>query len=153
MDETSARYFDGKTAVERVVTVHLDLHSLTISGSSLGTVRWPLPRLRAIDRPIARMPFRLTSETDPDARLVLANDAFATQLLKLAPQLKGGLTRRRMKQFAIVTAIVLVSVALLGYLTLVLAPRLIAFSMPDSWRNALGAQIESTFTEGMKICN
>lgn len=153
MDQTRARYFDGKTAVERAVTVQLDLHGLTISGPSLSTVRWPLPRLRASDRPITGMPFRLTSETDPDARLVLANDAFTAQLLTLAPQLKGGLTHQRMKRFATVFAIALVSVALLGYLTIVLAPRLIAFSMPDSWRNALGAQIESTFTEGMKVCN
>jgi predicted Zn-dependent protease len=153
MEQTPARYFDGKTAVERPVTVQLDLHGLTISGSSIGAVRWPLAKLRAIEHPIAGMPFRLGSETDPDARLVIANDAFTTQLLKRAPQLKGGLTLRSLKRFAAIVAIALASVVLLSYLTLVLAPRLIAFAMPDSWRIALGAQIESSFTKDMRACN
>ena len=153
MDQTQARYFDGKTAIERAVTVHLDLHFLTIAGSPLEVIRWPLAKLRPIDRPAAGMPFRLASETDPDARLVIANDAFTAQLLKLAPQLKGGITFQGLKRFVAVVAIALASVALLAYLTLVLAPRLIAFSMPESWRNALGAQIESSFTKDMKTCN
>jgi len=153
MDQTPARYFDGKTAVERSVTVHLDLHGLTISGASIGTVRWPRTKLRSIEHPVAGMPFRLGSETDPDARLVIANDAFTAGLLKLAPQLKGGFTLRSLKRFAAIIAIAVASVALLSYLTLVLAPRLIAFAMPDSWRAALGAQIESSFTKDMKACN
>ena len=153
MDQTQARYFDGKTAIERAVTIDLDLHFLTISGSSLDVIRWPLAKLRPIDRPAAGMPFRLTSETDPDARLVIASDAFTALLLKLAPQLKGGLTRQRLKRFATVVAIAVASVAFLSYLTLALVPRLIAFSMPDSWRNALGAQIKSSFTKDMKACS
>lgn len=153
MEQAPARYFDGKTAVERPVTVELDLHGLTISGSSINTIRWPLSKLRSIDRQAAGMPFRLASETDPDARLVIANDTFTAELLKLAPQLKSGFSLRSLKGFAAIVAIALASVALLSYLTLVLAPRLIAFAMPDSWRQALGAQIESSFTEGMKACN
>ncbi|MBL8907713.1 MAG: M48 family metallopeptidase [Rhizobiales bacterium] len=153
MDQTPARYFDGKSALERPVTIHLDLHALTISGKSISPIRWPLADLRAIDRPIPGMPFRLASKTEPDARLVIANDAFAAELVKLAPQLKGGFTVERLKRSAVFAAIALASVGLLTYLTLVLAPRLIASAMPDSWRNALGIQIESSFTEGMKVCN
>jgi predicted Zn-dependent protease len=99
------------------------------------------------------MPFRFACETDPDARLVIVNDAFTAQLLSLAPQLKGGLTWQRLKRAAAIVFLALASVALLAYLTLVLTPRLIAFSMPDSWRNALGAQIESSFTKDMRACN
>jgi len=153
MNHTPARYFDGKSALERAVDIAFDRHALTLSGSSLGAIRWPLSKLRAIDRPAAGMPFRLTSDTDPDARLVIANDAFTAELLKLAPQLRGGITLQWLKRFAAIAAIAVASVCLLGYLSLVLAPRLIAFSMPESWRNALGAQIESSFTKDMKICN
>jgi len=153
MGQTPARYFDGRTALERPVTVALDLHAVTITGESISTIRWPLSKLRSVDRPVPGMLFRLASETDPYARLVIANDAFAAELLKLAPQLKGGLTLRRLKRFAAIVVFALASVALLTYLTLVLAPRLIAYSMPDSWREALGAQIESSFTEDMKACN
>jgi Zn-dependent protease with chaperone function len=153
MNQTTARYFDGKSALERAVYIDLDPHALTISGSSPEAIRWPLAKLRAVDRPTAGIPFRLTSESDPDARLVIANDAFAAELLKLAPQLKGGITLQGLKRFAAIVAIAVASVALLGYLTLVVAPRMIAFSMPESWRNALGAQIESSFTKDMKTCN
>jgi len=153
MDHTAARYFDGKSALERTVDIALDRHALTLSGSPSGVIRWPLAKLRAIDRPTAGIPFRLTSDTDPQARLVIANDAFTAQLLKFAPQLKGGITLNSLKRFAAIVAISLVSVALLAYLTLVLTPRLIASSMPESWRSALGAQIELSFSKDMKACN
>lgn len=153
MDQTSARYFDGKTALERPVSVALDPHAVTITGAPIGTIRWPLPKLRAIDHPTLGMPFRLASETDPDARLVIANDAFTSALVTMAPHLRGGITLRSLKRFAAIVIIAVASVALLSYLTLVLAPRLIAFAMPGSWRTALGAQIESSFTKDMKACN
>jgi predicted Zn-dependent protease len=153
MDRTEARFFDGKTAVDRAVTVHVDLHFLTISGASLKDIRWPLAKLRSIERPIAGMPFRITSETDPDTRLVIANDGFSDQLLKLAPQLKGGLTLQRLKRIAVVLGIAAASASLLAYFLLAIAPRQVAFSLPESWRDALGAQIESSFTKDMKACN
>ncbi len=153
MDQTPARYFDGKTAVEQPVTAQLDLHALTIAGASLSTIRWPLAKLRSIEPPTSGMPFRLASETDPHARLVITNDAFATELLKLAPQLRGGFTSRSLKRFTAVVAIALVSVAVLAYLTLALAPRLIAYSMPDSWRNALGVRLELLMAKEMRACN
>src|SRR5690349_4225149 len=119
MDHTPARYFDGKSALERTVEIGLGRYALTISGASSDTIQWPLAKLRAIDRPHPGMPFRLTSETDPDARIVVANDAFTAELLKLAPQLKGGITIQWLKRFAAIVAIAVASVALLGYLTLV----------------------------------
>jgi len=152
MDQVPARYFDGKVAAEKAVTVTLDRRGLIISGLPGGPVLWTASHLRAIDRPTAGSPLRLACESTPDARLVIANDAFAAEFLKRVPHLKGGLTRQRLTRYAMIVGITVLSIAALGYLVLVFAPRQIALAMPDHWRDALGAQIETSFTKDMDVC-
>jgi len=148
-----ARFYDGLTAAAQPVSVALSGATLIITGLAGGDRAWRLADLNAVDPPVAGTPLRLGCTSDPAARLIIPNDSFATALLAAAPHLKPGINHIRFgRVFAIVLASI-AGIAIVAYLTLVLAPSQLAFIIPDSWRNRLGAQIEASFTEGMRVCN
>jgi beta-barrel assembly-enhancing protease len=74
-----ARFFDGKTAVERAVRVRAEADALAIEGDRV-SASWPR---RSIEVHRQRGLYRLTSKQDPDARLVLAH----------TPEIEAELTR------------------------------------------------------------
>jgi Zn-dependent protease with chaperone function len=153
VDAVAARFFDGLTAAEQPVTVALSRTKLIIGGLMTGERTWPLADLNAIDSPVAGIPLRLGCNCEPAARLIIPNDSFATAILAAAPHLKPGLNRKRIGRFFAIALASVAGIAIAAYLILVLAPRQLAFTIPDAWRDRLGAQIEASFTDGMRVCN
>ena len=151
-DMTIALFFDGKTAADRQVSVTLDIDGLRISGDATPEQTWTYAGLAAIESPIRGLPFRLTHENQPGARLILRDDVMAADLVVRAPQLKGGFRLKGKGRALAWTAGVAAGFVLAGYLVLQFAPQKLAFVLPDNWRDRVGGQVEASLTEGAAQC-
>ena len=147
-----ARFFDGETARDHLVTVELMPEGLVIEGVELSRRIWSFSGLNAITPIVSGHPTRLGHDAAPGARLVIAQEAFLQELVARAPHLAGGLNVRKAGRWA---AIIAVSALLAGgvlYLTLSYAPQALVFILPESWRDTLGDQVETTLSSGAKLC-
>jgi beta-barrel assembly-enhancing protease len=151
-DMTAAVYFDGQIAADQPVTATIGADALRFEGPQTPVQSWTYSELSAIERHHAGHAFRITHAGQPGARLVLRDDAFTAELLGRAPHLKGGLSLRGAGRIAAWVAGVLLAVMAAGYLVLQLAPQKLAFVLPDSWRERVGAQVETSLTGGAKLC-
>ncbi len=149
---TIALYFDGETAEDRQVSMALDTSGLRFSGDNTPEEHWAYTGLSAVEPHQAGLPFRLTHESRPNARLVLRDDFMAADLVTRAPQLKGGFSLKGKGRALAWSAGVAASFILAGYLVLQFAPQKLAFILPDSWRNRVGNQVELQLTEGAAQC-
>ena len=147
-----AVYFDGQTAADRHVSVTLAADGLSFSGEAVSPQLWQYGQLGMVERHQAGHPFRLTHECQPGARLILHDDAMAAELIARAPQLKGAFTLKGKGRVLGWTAGIAASFLLAGYLVLQFAPQNLAFVLPDSWRERVGAQVETSLTEGAARC-
>ncbi len=147
-----ALFFDGQTAADQHVSVAIDIAGLRFSGDATPEQTWDYAGLAAVERHHPGLPFRLTHESQPHARLILRDDVIAADLMARAPQLKGGFTLRGKGRALAWTIGVAAGFILAGYLVLQFAPQKLAFVLPDSWRNRVGGQVEASLTEGAKQC-
>ncbi len=83
---------------------------------------------------------------------MVSDAALAESLIRAAPRLKGGLNFEGMGRAAAWIGASLAVVAMAGYLILQFAPQRLAFAIPDTWRERLGQQVETSLTEGAKQC-
>ncbi|MGQ0484257.1 MAG: M48 family metallopeptidase [Hyphomicrobiales bacterium] len=150
--QTSASYFDGEIAAERAVSVTMTGDGINLEGPGFAPQSWDFSSLVAIEPPYPGRPFRLTRTAQPGVRLVIHDDAFAAELASRAPHLKGGVNPRRLARNAAWIAAGFAVLAILGYLTLQLVPQKIAFLLPDSWGERMGAKIETELTAGTRPC-
>lgn len=150
--QTQAVYFDGATASDHDVTVAMVPGCLAFSGSGTAPQNWPFASLTCIEPPQAGHPFRIANGDQPGARLVIRDDGFVAAMIAEAPHLRGGVAPRHVAKVAGWIAGGLATVAALGYLTLQVAPQQLAMVMPDTWRQRIGQQIETSFVEGAKRC-
>lgn len=148
----SAIYFDGMTAHDRPVTLSIVLDRLQLQGPEVDTKSWSLASLRPVERYVKRRPLRFTNYAQPSARVILHDERMIAELLRLAPQLKGGLSAKVLKQATLWTAGTLLVVGMIGYVLVQFAPQRLAFMMPDSWRDRVGSQVETALTDGAKAC-
>ena len=147
-----ARFFDGETARDHLVSAELVPEGLAIEGLEVSRRIWSLSGLVAITPVRPGYPVRLGHDAIPGARLVITQEAFTRNLVARAPHLAGGLNVKKAGRLAaIVTACALLTLGVL-YLTLSYAPQALAAILPESWRNTLGDQVEATLSEGAKLC-
>ncbi len=155
MSSSWEEFNDGKTAARHWVTVRLDAVGLHLtSGDGRVERHWPFEQLRAVEPPRPGMPLRLSCETDPDARLRLADAVHAASLRQQAPQLfLTGLARRNVRRNAgiIVLALLLVALFLWQGLPRLSAP--IAGLIPLQWRQDIGLAFRARLLAGTKICD
>ena len=149
----AAVYYDGQSAKTRDVMVHVDSGYVTFSGVDTGVTNWSISGLHAIDPPAPGQPYRLTHDERPGARLVLRDEAFVAALLARNPQLKGGYTKRDIKQLLGWTLGGPAVFAGLGYLALYVIPGPIASALPQSWRDRTGAEMEKSMAMNIKRCS
>ena len=149
----AAKYFDGETARDRDVIVWEDATNLMFSGAEILPMTWSIKGLHAIDAPTAGQPYRLTHEDKPGARLVIRDDAFIKTLVSRSSHLKGGYSGRDIAHIFGWTIGGLAAVAVTGYIAMVLLPDRVAQILPDSWRNRVGHQMETSVVEGARICH
>jgi predicted Zn-dependent protease len=147
-----ARYFDGEIARDYLVSAELVPEGLAIEGLEVSRRLWSLSGLVAIAPIRPGYPVRLGHDGVPGARLVITQEAFTRELVARAPHLAGGLNVRKAGRWtAIIAACALFTVGIL-YLTLSYAPQTLAFMLPESWRNTLGDQVETTLASNAKLC-
>jgi Zn-dependent protease with chaperone function len=150
--QARAVYFDGSTASDHDVGVAMVPGGLAFSGSGTAPQNWPFASLTCIEPPQAGHPFRLANRDRPGARLVFRNDEFVAAMVSAAPHLRGGVAPRVVAKAAAWIAGGLAAVAILGYVTLQVAPQQLAMVMPDAWRQRIGEQVEMSFVEGASRC-
>jgi Zn-dependent protease with chaperone function len=148
-----ALFFDGETAHDQQVSVALDSGGLRFSGDTTPETTWTYGRLMAIEPHQAGLPFRLTYENQPNARLIFRDDGIAADIIARAPQLRGGFSLKGKGRAIAWTAGVAATFIVAGYLVLQFAPQRLAFVLPDSWRERVGIQVEAQLTEGAAQCN
>jgi len=150
--QTQAVYFDGATAGDHDVTVVAVVGGVAFSGSGTAPENWPFASLTCIEAPQSGHPFRIANRDRPGARLVIRDDAFIAAMIGEAPHLRGGVAPSHIAKVAGWIVGGLAAVAALGYLTLQVAPQQLAMVMPDTWRQRIGQQLETSFVEGAKRC-
>lgn len=150
--KVQALYFDGQTAADRQVSVSLDAAGLQFSGDGITTQTWRYDGLGMVERYHRAHPFRLTHTDQQGARLILSDDALAQELIARAPQLKGGFSLKGQGRTLAWVCGIAGSFMLAGYLVLQMAPQTLAFVLPDSWRERVGDQVETSLTEGAPLC-
>lgn len=150
---TPAVYFDGKIAADRAVRVVMDGVGLSFSGNDVPPTHWPFAAIETVDPYVAGRPLRLSCDQAPGARLVISDDAFNSALIAQARHLRGGVNISRLARLMAWIGGGLALVGLVVYLTVQYAPKPIAFMLPDKWRDRVGVEIESSLTEGAKVCS
>ncbi len=145
--------FDGETAADRPVLVKLEAEGLTVWSGTLRPQTWRFGETTAVDKPSAGHPLRLANLSRPGARLILRERELVEAVLARAPHLHGGINLARSARIATWIAGGIAVVAAMAYVVLQLAPQQLAAMLPDSWRDKVGAQIETTMTEGAATCD
>lgn len=147
-----ARFFDGEFARDHDVTLEILPEGLVIEGPTVARRIWSFSGLVAIAPVRAGYPLRLGHDAFPGARLVITQEGFTRELLGSAPHLAGGPNLKRAGRLAaIIAASALLAIGVL-YLTLSYAPQALAFVLPDSWRNNLADQVETSLAGDGKLC-
>ncbi len=143
MSEFAGRFFDGRTAAPREVTVRLGRRALDLvdaQGAALAS--WGYQDLRLVARVSSGLPLRLTSLKAPGARLSVDDHRILGPLRQRAPRLgAGGFVVGRVRPWqAVLAAVVVVGFGAL----LVATPRLaepLAALVPLEWEERLGAEV------------
>jgi Zn-dependent protease with chaperone function len=128
-------------------------NSLVLSSLGHQDIVWPFKRLRAIGTPSDDQPLRLGLASAPGQRLTITDPAAVSQILRLAPHLRGDMKSNRLLRAAGIMGGGLIAVAVVIYLFVSLAPQKLAFVIPDEWRDQLGQAVERSFVSGARECS
>ena len=113
---------------------------------------WHFDELSATGPRRPRKPYRLTHVSHPSCQLVLNDEVLVAALLHKVPRLRGSFTTRRSRAPFQWFAGGLAAISLAVYLVLQLAPQPLAFVIPGSWRDRIGARVEASLAGGAKLC-
>ena len=95
-----ARFFDGETARDHLVSVELVPEGIVIEGLEVSRRVWSPTGLVAITPIRPGHPARLGHDAVPGARLVITQEAFTRELVARAPYLAGGFNARKAGRLA-----------------------------------------------------
>ncbi len=149
----SAQYFDGQSAKNQTVSVLEDGTNLRFSGDETPSTVWTISGLHAVDPPSPGQPYRLTHDDKPGARLIIRDGNFIATLVSRSSHLKGGYSKSDLSHIFGWVLGGLAVVAALGYITVALLPDRVAHMMPESWRNRVGKQMETSLVDNARACH
>ena len=147
-----AVYFDGKSARDNQVTVTLEGRDLVFGVAGFTSHRWNLSHMHPIDPPSPGNPFRLSHDEFPGERLIIKDEDFIKDLMKLAPALKGGYTVRHFSHVIGWTVAGITAFAILGFIVMSWLPQYVAPYLPEKWKNDTGKQIEQSVVAKAREC-
>ena len=148
-----AVFFYSWNGARRGVTITLAADSLQFEGSETPLHTWPYEELEAIARPQSGQAFGVTHKGQPGARLVFGDGSLMAALRARAPQLRRRLSDRSFGRGSAWAAGLVAAIFVAGYMVLQLVPQRIAFILPDSWRERVGAQVEAALSQGARQCS
>ena len=141
MAEFTARYYDGKTASRRDVTLRFGSEDLQVFDDGSIVDRWPFDTLALAPGTFDDTTSRLMRDRDDPARLLVDDPEFRAELLRRCPGIAAANSpRAKLFRFAVwtmaVSATVMVGVGAVQYL-----PSMGARLAPQSWEERVGIRI------------
>lgn len=149
------RFFDGQTAQPHIVDIEVSGLGVQIRGvdSELKFI-WRYVDVRILEAPSENRPAVITNETVDGARLTFTDPALYRAIASYAPLSAPGRVTLSIAWQALVgwaaVAVATVAIVVWGY------PRLAepaAFVIPDTWREALGAQVFEAMGRDRAVCD
>lgn len=148
----NAEFFDGKSAIARLVHVEVKRDSLVITQDSLPDIQWKLKSIELVSGGKPGQALRLKLRGDHGSRLTLPEGATADTLVATAPFILSAHKRRFWKGAGVSVAAVL-GLAAAGYATLAVAPDALARFVPDKVVNAFADSLEKSVIKSSGRCN
>ncbi len=148
----NAEFFDGKSAMARLVHVRVGHDMLVISQGGAPDVRWPLNNVELVSGGKPGQALRLKLYGDHGSRLTLPEGSAADTVISAAPSILSGHRRRFWRGVAISVGVVL-AIAAAGYATLAIAPQALARFIPDEVVNSFADSLEKSVIKSSKRCD
>jgi Zn-dependent protease with chaperone function len=148
----NAEFFDGASAMARLVHVRVERDALVIGQNGTPDVHWPLRDVEMVFGGKPGQALRLKLHGDHGSRLTLPEGSAADAVLAAAPSILSGHKRRFWRGVGISIAVVL-GIGLAGYATLAVAPQALARFIPDGVVNSFADGLEKSVIKSSKRCD
>lgn len=148
----NAEFFDGASAMARLVHVRVDRDVLVIVQNGTQDVLWPLKNVEMVFGGKPGQVLRLKLHGDHGSRLTLPEGSAADAVIAAAPSILSGHKRRFWKGVGISVAVVL-GIGVAGYATLAVAPQALARFIPDEVVNSFADGLEKSVIKSSKRCD
>ncbi|MEM9471618.1 MAG: M48 family metallopeptidase [Pseudomonadota bacterium] len=148
----NAEFFDGKSAMARLVHARVMGDTLVISQTGATDVQWPLNNVELVSGGKPGQALRLKLHGDHGSRLTLPEGSAADAVIAAAPAILTGHKRRFWKGVGISVAVVL-ALGVAGYATLAVAPQALARFIPDEVVNSFADGLEKSVIKSSKRCD
>jgi len=148
----NAEFFDGASAMARLVHVRVERDALVIGQNGAPDVHWPLNDVEMVFGGKPGQALRLKLHGDHGSRLTLPEGSAADAVIAAAPSILSGHKRRFWKGVGISVAVVL-GIGVAGYATLAVAPQALARFIPDDVVNSFADGLEKSVIKSSKRCD
>ncbi len=148
----NAEFFDGKSAMARLVHARVVGDTLVISQAGTVDVQWPLNSVELVSGGKPGQALRLKLHGDHGSRLTLPEGNAADVVIAAAPAILTGHKRRFWKGVGISVAVVF-ALGVAGYATLAVAPQALARFIPDEVVNSFADGLEKSVIKSSKRCD
>ncbi len=148
----NAEFFDGASAMARLVHVRVERDALVIGQNGAPDVHWPLNDVEMVFGGKPGQALRLKLHGDHGSRLTLPEGSAADAVIAAAPSILSGHKRRFWKGVGISLAVVL-GIGVAGYATLAVAPQALARFIPDDVVNSFADGLEKSVIKSSKRCD
>ena len=148
----NAEFFDGASAMARLVHVRVERDALVIGQNGAPDVHWPLKDVEMVFGGKPGQALRLKLHGDHGSRLTLPEGSAADAVIAAAPSILSGHKRRFWKGVGISLAVVL-GIGVAGYATLAVAPQALARFIPDDVVNSFADGLEKSVIKSSKRCD
>ncbi len=145
-------FIDSRAAGEYPVAVGIEADGLVFTGPNMEPQVWRSGELSVTGPCRPGKPFRLTHIRYPGCQLALNDEVLVAALLHKVPRLRGSFITRRSRAPFQWFAGGFAAISLAVYIVLQLAPQPLAFVIPGSWRDRIGARVEASLAGGAKLC-
>ncbi len=148
----NAEFFDGKSAMARLVHVRVDADRLVIAQAAVPNIQWRLNDIELVSGGKPGQALRLKLRGDHGSRLTLPEGSVSDSVIAAAPTILSGRSRRFWKG-AVGSIAVVLGIAVAGYATLAIAPQALARFLPDQVVNSFADGLEKSVLKSSKRCD
>lgn len=148
----NAEFFDGKSAMARLVHVRVDADRLVISQSAVPDIQRKLNDIELVSGGKPGQALRLKLRGDHGSRLTLPEGSASDSVIAAAPTILSG-RRRLFWKGAVASIAVVLGIAIAGYSTLAIAPQALARFLPDRVVSSFADGLEKSVLKSSKRCD
>lgn len=148
----NAEFFDGKSAMARLVHVRVDADRLMIAQATAPDIQWKLSDIELVSGGKPGQALRLKLRGDHGSRLTLPEGSASDSLIAAAPTILSG-RRRLFWKGAVASIAIVLGTAVAGYATLAIAPQALARFLPDRVVNSFADGLEKSVLKSSRRCD